>query len=102
MLFVPWPKAAPRWVSKSLLCMRFSVENWKRPRHEVEALWVLLRHYLKRELPTLMKNDIQLSAIGRIDSLPEPFRRIYAAPMGSDRAQLWDAFESGHQLWRTY
>lgn len=49
----------------------FSVENWKRPRHEVEALWVLLRHYLKRELPTLMKNDIQLSAIGRIESLPE-------------------------------
>lgn len=49
----------------------FSVENWKRPRHEVEALWVLLRHYLRRELPTLMKNDIQLSAIGRIESLPE-------------------------------
>jgi undecaprenyl diphosphate synthase len=49
----------------------FSVENWKRPRHEVEALWVLLRHYLRRELPTLMKNDIRLSAIGRIDSLPE-------------------------------
>jgi undecaprenyl diphosphate synthase len=49
----------------------FSVENWKRPRHEIEALWVLLRHYLRRELPTLMKNDIQLSAIGRIESLPE-------------------------------
>ncbi len=48
----------------------FSVENWKRPRHEVEALWVLLRHYLRRELPTLIKNDIQLSAIGRIESLP--------------------------------
>jgi undecaprenyl diphosphate synthase len=48
----------------------FSVENWKRPRHEVEGLWRLLRYYLKRELPNLMKNDIQLVAIGRIESLP--------------------------------
>ena len=23
----------------------FSVENWKRPRHEIEGLWRLLRHY---------------------------------------------------------
>ena len=30
----------------------FSVENWKRPRHEVEGLWRLLRFYLRRELPT--------------------------------------------------
>jgi undecaprenyl diphosphate synthase len=48
----------------------FSVENWKRPRHEVEGLWRLLRYYLKRELPNLMRNDIQLVAIGRIESLP--------------------------------
>lgn len=48
----------------------FSVENWKRPRHEVEGLWRLLRYYLKRELPNLMKNEIQLVAIGRIESLP--------------------------------
>jgi undecaprenyl diphosphate synthase len=48
----------------------FSVENWKRPRHEVEGLWRLLRYYLRRELPNLMKNDIQLVAIGRIESLP--------------------------------
>jgi undecaprenyl diphosphate synthase len=48
----------------------FSVENWKRPRHEVEGLWRLLRHYLKRELSNLMENDIQLVAIGRVESLP--------------------------------
>jgi undecaprenyl diphosphate synthase len=48
----------------------FSVENWKRPRHEVEGLWRLLRYYLKRELSNLMKNEIQLVAIGRIESLP--------------------------------
>jgi undecaprenyl diphosphate synthase len=46
------------------------VENWKRPRHEVEGLWRLLRYYLRRELPSLMRNDIQLVAIGRVESLP--------------------------------
>jgi undecaprenyl diphosphate synthase len=55
---------------EALTLYAFSVENWKRPRHEVEALWRLLRHYLRRELPTLMGNDIQLVAIGRLESLP--------------------------------
>ncbi len=55
---------------EALTLYAFSVENWKRPRHEVEALWRLLRHYLRRELPTLMRNDIQLVAIGRLESLP--------------------------------
>ena len=54
----------------ALTLYAFSVENWKRPRHEVEALWRLLRHYLRRELVTLMQNDIRLVAIGRIGSLP--------------------------------
>jgi undecaprenyl diphosphate synthase len=48
----------------------FSVENWKRPRHEIDGLWRLLVVYLRRELATLMENDIQLVAIGRLESLP--------------------------------
>src|ERR1700681_669591 len=53
----------------------FSVENWKRPRAEVETLWRLLRFYLQKELPELQKNDIRLQAIGRLDALPAPVRR---------------------------
>src|SRR6202795_3321787 len=53
----------------------FSVENWKRPRAEVETLWRLLRFYLRRELPELQKNDIRLQAIGRLDALPPDVRR---------------------------
>ncbi len=48
----------------------FSVENWKRPRAEVETLWRLLRFYLKKELPVLQKNGIRVKAIGRLDALP--------------------------------
>ena len=53
----------------------FSVENWKRPRAEVETLWRLLRYYLRQELPELQKNDIRLQAIGRLDALPAQVRR---------------------------
>src|SRR5712664_3771918 len=60
---------------KALTLYAFSVENWKRPRHEVETLWRLLRFYLKQELPELQKNDIRLQAIGRLDALPPQVRR---------------------------
>lgn len=53
----------------------FSVENWKRPRREVDTLWRLLRIYIRRELPTLMENRIRLRAIGRVEALPEAARR---------------------------
>jgi undecaprenyl diphosphate synthase len=60
---------------KALTLYAFSVENWKRPRHEVETLWRLLRFYLRQELPRLQKNDIRLQAIGRLEALPAPVRR---------------------------
>jgi undecaprenyl diphosphate synthase len=60
---------------EALTLYAFSVENWKRPRHEVEGLWRLLRYYLRRELPNLMRNSIRLVAIGRIESLPDPVQR---------------------------
>ncbi len=55
---------------QALTLYAFSVENWKRPRAEVETLWRLLRVYLGSELPLMMKHDIRFGAIGRIDALP--------------------------------
>ncbi len=49
----------------------FSSENWKRPRTEVDTLWRLLRLYLSKELPQLLRNNIRLVAIGRLEGLPE-------------------------------
>jgi len=60
---------------KVLTLYAFSVENWKRPRAEVETLWRLLRYYLKQELPDLQRNDIRLQAIGRLEALPPQVRR---------------------------
>ena len=59
---------------QALTLYAFSVENWKRPRAEVETLWRLLRFYLRRELPTLQKNDIRLAAVGRLEALPPQVR----------------------------
>ncbi|HEY3440066.1 MAG TPA: isoprenyl transferase [Paludibaculum sp.] len=59
----------------SLTLYAFSVENWKRPRPEIETLWRLLRYYLRREVPRLTRNNIQLRAIGRLDALNGPVRR---------------------------
>src|SRR3954468_6426023 len=47
----------------------FSVENWKRPRAEVSTLMMLLKRYIRLELGTLLKNNIQFRVIGRADEL---------------------------------
>jgi undecaprenyl diphosphate synthase len=53
----------------------FSKENWKRPRSEVATLMALLREYVRRELGTLLDNDIRLQTIGRVADLPPSARR---------------------------
>ncbi len=53
----------------------FSLENWRRPQAEVDFLMRLLREYLKRELPSIHKNNIRLLVIGRSEQLPEAVRK---------------------------
>jgi undecaprenyl diphosphate synthase len=71
---------------ETLTLYAFSAENWKRPRHEVEGLWRLLRFYLRRELDNLMRNGIQLAAIGRLDALPLQVRRELDSVIAKTRA----------------
>ena len=48
----------------------FSMENWKRPKTEVATLMGLLKHYLRSELQTLLRNNIRFQVIGRPEELP--------------------------------
>jgi len=52
----------------------FSVENWKRPRTEVNTLMMLLKRYIRLELSTLLKNNIQFRVIGRSEDLAPDVR----------------------------
>jgi len=54
----------------------FSVENWKRPRREVDVLMRLLQEFLRRECPNLNKNRVKLKAIGRLKELPVGVQRV--------------------------
>jgi undecaprenyl diphosphate synthase len=56
---------------KYLTLYAFSVENWSRPKDEVDALMKYLIHYLKTETPELNRNNVKLEVIGQIYRLPE-------------------------------
>jgi undecaprenyl diphosphate synthase len=53
----------------------FSTENWNRPKYEINALMSLLVSTISKETKTLMDNNIRLSAIGDLDSLPSKCRK---------------------------
>jgi undecaprenyl diphosphate synthase len=52
----------------------FSVENWKRPRAEINTLMGLLKRYLRLELSTLLRNNIRFRVIGREEELSPDVR----------------------------
>jgi undecaprenyl diphosphate synthase len=56
---------------KYLTLYAFSVENWNRPKDEVDALMKYLVHYLKTETSELNKSNVRLEVIGQIYRLPE-------------------------------
>src|SRR5260221_6336825 len=56
---------------KYLTLYAFSVENWNRPKEEVDALMKYLVHYLKTETSELNKNNVRLEVIGQVYRLPE-------------------------------
>jgi len=55
---------------EALTLYAFSVENWRRPKTEIDFLMALLREYLRKEMPLLQKNNIRMRFLGRIDELP--------------------------------
>ena len=53
----------------------FSLENWNRPRREIEALMAILRASLREEREELRRNNVRLQVIGRPTDLPPAVRR---------------------------
>src|SRR5262249_42784378 len=54
-----------RWGVEALTLYAFSVENWKRPPFEIEALMTFVKEYLRKELENIHRNNIRFQTIGR-------------------------------------
>jgi undecaprenyl diphosphate synthase len=64
-------RAAGELGIKYLTLYAFSVENWNRPKEEVDTLMKYLARFLKGEIGELTRNNVRLEAIGQIYRLPE-------------------------------
>ena len=71
---------------KYLTLYAFSTENWDRPESEVSGLMELLVDTIKKEVPTLNKNNIKLHVIGATNMLPEFARQELADAMNETAA----------------
>ncbi|MEE9257014.1 MAG: isoprenyl transferase [bacterium] len=61
---------ASRMGIKALTLYSLSLENWSRPRDEVNALMEILAEYLERELSRILSEGIRFNTIGHIEDLP--------------------------------
>lgn len=55
---------------KTLTLYSFSIENWKRPTSEIDALMSLYLEYLSKERQELIDNNVRFMQIGRREGLP--------------------------------
>lgn len=68
-------EAASQARVRVLTVYAFSTENWKRPNAEVDALMELMVHAIVKETPDLIKQGVQLLAIGDYDRLPHKTKK---------------------------
>lgn len=64
-------RAAGELGIKFLTLYAFSVENWNRPKDEVDTLMKYLARYLKNEIGELNRSNVRLESVGQIYRLPE-------------------------------
>jgi len=68
---------------RHLTLYAFSIENWNRPKAEVDTLMKFLARYLKTEQAEMDQNNVRLRAIGQLDRLPGFVREQLDATIAS-------------------
>jgi len=61
---------------KYLTLYTFSTENWKRPEKEINFLFNLLESFLTNKIDNLIKKNIKLKFIGKINQLPSKLKKL--------------------------
>jgi undecaprenyl diphosphate synthase len=69
-------EAAPGLGIGTLTLYAFSADNWKRPQHEIKALFGLFARYLREETGKLAEKGVRFEMIGRRDRLPAGLVRL--------------------------
>ena len=54
----------------------FSSENWKRPKSEINYLFSLISIYFKKEINSIIKNNIRIVISGRLKNLNPKIKKI--------------------------
>ncbi len=68
-------RAAGELGIKYLTLYSFSIENWNRPKSEVNGLMQLFRRFVKRNLKELHQNNVKVTMIGRREGVEEDILR---------------------------
>jgi undecaprenyl diphosphate synthase len=84
---------------KYLTLYAFSVENWNRPKLEVNALMRLLESFLKTQSKDLIEKQIRFRIAGRLEDMPKRVRKLLqetiSATEGFERWNLTLALNYG-------
>lgn len=62
---------------KYLTMYAFSIENWNRPKEEVNSLMEILVDLIEKETVTLMEKNVRLLTIGDTDMLPDTVKKAF-------------------------
>lgn len=100
---------------KYLTLYTFSIENWNRPKEEIDALMELMVDAIVRETDNLIRQQVRVNVIGNIRDLPEKVRlklndliRKTAANTGVtlvlalSYGARWEIVEAARQIVRDY
>ena len=61
----------------------FSIENWVRPKREIDGLMKLLVKFLREREHELHDNRLRLRVIGRVEDFPKPVRQELSRVIGT-------------------
>ncbi|MEM9739463.1 MAG: isoprenyl transferase [Pseudomonadota bacterium] len=82
-----------------LTVFSFSTENWRRPAGEVNALFGLLRSYIRRDLARLKRDGVRVRVAGTRDNLPDDLLELVdrseQETRGNSKFHLTVAFNYG-------